>query len=152
MSQIRDANAISALREIAKRHGGTITPEQIVDEAEKDDRLHKYFTWDNTEAAEKWRIEEAKQLLRFTVELIGTKKNPVRVFVSLSTERGEGYRIVEQAITITSLREQMLQDALNDMESFRERYRRIRELSGVFREMKLAEKAVVRNKKLKKAS
>ena len=151
MSQIRDANAISALREIAERNGGSITPEQIVGAAEKDDRLHKYFTWDDTEAAGKWRIEEAKQLLRFTVELIGTKNNPVRVFVSLSTERGEGYRLVDQAIKISSLREQMIHDALADMESFRERYRRIRELSGVFREMKKAER-VVSTRKLKKAS
>jgi hypothetical protein len=130
--------AVAAIRELVERGGGLVTPQEVVQAAKKDERLHGYFTWDDSAAANKWRIEEAKRLLRFSVEVIGSSREPVRVFVSLSSERGEGYRVVSEAVKDADLMRQMVRDALEDMENFRDKYRRVRDLSRVFSAMKTA--------------
>ncbi len=44
---------------------GTLTPQEVV-EAARDEgtALHECFTWDDGEAAERWRLEEARELIR----------------------------------------------------------------------------------------
>ncbi len=42
-----------------------LTPEDILDAARPDDSpIHKYFEWDDTEAAHKYRLEQAKYIAR----------------------------------------------------------------------------------------
>lgn len=44
---------------------GRLTPELVVAEAAIPNHpLHGYFTWDDSEAARKWRIAEARELIR----------------------------------------------------------------------------------------
>lgn len=53
------------LKGIQKKNGGVLRPENVVDVARKEEHpLHGSFTWDNSEAAEKWRLEEARVLIR----------------------------------------------------------------------------------------
>lgn len=41
------------------------TPQRILEKArDSNTELHKCFTWDDTEAAEKWRITEARSVVR----------------------------------------------------------------------------------------
>ena len=130
---------MSALRRVAKENDGMVLPEVVVDAARPESSpLHKYFTWEDTEAAEKWRIHEARNLLRVTVEYIGTDKNPVRVFVSLTNDREDegGYRVTADVMDDAELYRMMLQDALDELESFRRKYERIKELRAIFREAK----------------
>lgn len=56
--------AVATIKSLEDRRG-RLTPEQIVNEARaKDSPIHHFFTWDDSEAAEKWRIEEARELLK----------------------------------------------------------------------------------------
>ena len=44
--------------------GSDVKPQQIVDYAKNPaTELHKCFTWDNNLAAEKWRLQEARQIV-----------------------------------------------------------------------------------------
>jgi hypothetical protein len=53
------------LEQIAARHGGRITPEDAIDDArDEDSPLHSAFTWDDSEAAHKQRLHEARTLIR----------------------------------------------------------------------------------------
>lgn len=53
---------------------GSLTPERIVDEARNDSlELHKCFEWDDEEAAEKYRITQARDVLRF-ISVVTTVK------------------------------------------------------------------------------
>ena len=70
------------------------TPQQIVDKA-RDERteLHKCFTWDDAEAAEKYRRDEARHLVRCIVikrEEPSEDKPVVRLFHKV--ESGQGYK------------------------------------------------------------
>lgn len=145
---ITNPEVISALRSIAAKNDGVITPEAVV-EAARDERspLHKSFTWDDNEAAEKWRLFQARQLLRVSVVMLDRDggKQPIRVFVSLTPDRAEdggGYRETVAVFENREWRRQLLSDAKEEMEVFQRKYAMISELSEVFRAMRQAGKAL----------
>jgi hypothetical protein len=44
---------------------GVVTPEQVVEDARAEDHvLHREFEWDNDEAAHRYRLSQARQLIR----------------------------------------------------------------------------------------
>jgi hypothetical protein len=52
-----------ALRSLAR--GGKLTPSRVVDAARNPDHpLHTHFDWDDSAAAELWRVEQARRLIR----------------------------------------------------------------------------------------
>jgi hypothetical protein len=60
----RDAIA-ARLEKIASLNGGRITPDAVLQDAKgKNSPLHDQFTWDNSEAAEQWRLSQARELIR----------------------------------------------------------------------------------------
>lgn len=127
------------LQQLSAQHHGLLQPIVIV-EAARDPMspLHDCFTWEDGVAAERWRLHEARQLIRVTATYIETKsKNliPTRVFVSLSDDRkvkDGGYRSVVTVLSDAALRAQMLVDALAELQRFRAKYARLVELAEVF--------------------
>lgn len=58
------------IKRLAKKHGSGITAKEVVEESRpKNSPLHKWFTWDDTAAAEHWRRNEATMMLRFCLEI-----------------------------------------------------------------------------------
>jgi hypothetical protein len=54
-----------ALKEIADRSGGRLTPDVVLKAAKsRFSPLHDYFTWDDTEAAHQHRLHQARTLIR----------------------------------------------------------------------------------------
>jgi len=128
---------ISELKRIAANHGGLLQPETVVESARsKASPLHSRFEWDNTVAGQLYRIHQARNLIRVSVEIIGGTEEKADVFVSLTTDRmkesGGGYRIMSEVLTDAQMRKQMLADALAELEIFREKYSRLKELASVF--------------------
>lgn len=123
--------ALSALR----GEDGRILPEHVVEAAQKKDSpLHNQFEWNNNEAAHRYRIEQAKNLLRVCVTVLPGSTAPVRAFVSLSNETG--YRSTGQVMINAVHRSQLLEDAKRDMESFQTKYKHLSEVSDVIAAMK----------------
>lgn len=138
------------LERLRKRHGGVLMPEQVIKAARpKTSPLHGSFDWDDTKAARKWRIEQARRLIRVFVAVIGNdgNKRETRMYISLSTDRNGqgGYRIIEDVLSDTEMRSTLLQDAYEDMGRFRQKYAALQELAEVFRAME----KVKRNQKTK---
>ena len=123
------------LERIARKHDGILHPADVVREA-RDPRniLHDAFEWDDTAAAEAYRIEQAKQLIRVQVITIEHRAEPVRAFVSLSRDRAAdgGYRITADVISDEELYQEMCADAAEELLAFKRKYARIGELRGVF--------------------
>jgi len=125
---------------IAAQNNGTITPSAIVEDArDADSPLHECFTWDDTEAAEKWRLHQARNLIRVFVTHVPTEKGEVtvRAFHSLRDDRkdGTGYRTMENIRADASLLSALVSEALADLRSWRHRYEALRAvpaLSAVF--------------------
>jgi hypothetical protein len=72
------------------------TPQQILEKArDSNTELHKCFTWDDTEAAEKWRISEARAVVR-NLKIIEQKpdkqSDPTTIRVFYKTDNESGYK------------------------------------------------------------
>ncbi len=135
---MKNPNVIAALKRIAKKSGGILKPEEVVDAARPETSpLHNSFCWDDTEAAANFRIWQARVLIRTTVKFInlGGKQTAVRVFVSLTPDRLEesgGYRVVASVLNNKEMRDQMLADALEELRRFELKYSSLKELAQVF--------------------
>lgn len=125
------------LQRIAQRNGGVLQPKAVV-EAARDTAspLHDQFQWDDSEAAEQYRLWQARRLIRVTVCLIDSTepKSTAKVFVSLSTDRngGGGYRVLADVLSDQDRRAQLLADAQRELKSFQRRYAILTELADVF--------------------
>lgn len=122
------------LKRIAEAHGGILKPEAVVQAARsKKSPLHKKFCWDDSKAAHEYRIWQARQLIRVVVEKIEGVEGRHEVFVSLTRDRKDsGYRVMTEVLNSAQMRAQMLEDAIRELEFFQNKYRRLRELAGVF--------------------
>lgn len=127
------ANELEIVR---NRHRGILRPRQVLAYArDKKTALHKVFEWDNSKAAEEYRLEQARRLIRCTVTVINDDKAPIHAYVSLMPDRrgGDSYRSLVEVMTDVGLREQLLAQALCEAESWRKRYERLAELSPIMR-------------------
>ena len=124
------------LDRIAKANGGRLIPEQIVDAASSPESvLHDRFTWDDSEAAQKYRLWQARMLIRCTVTMVSGSSETVRAFVSLTPDRakdGGGYRSTVAVMRNRGMREQLLADAIAELGVFERKYAVLAELAEVF--------------------
>lgn len=131
------APEISEIRALANAEG-LVTCEAVVERA-RDPRspLHSHFTWDDTEAAAKFRLVEAAVLIRrlkvHVTPVQGQAPLQVRAFVSLGTDRveGGGYRMLQSVLSDADMKKAMLRTARAELNSFLRKYRSIEELSSV---------------------
>lgn len=126
------------LQRIANRSGGIINPEDVVESARnKKSPLHSKFTWEDSVAAHQFRLIQARNLIRVVVTVIPNSKITERVYVSLNNDRGEGgYRPIVNVLADPVLREDLLSEAKAELERFREKYGRLKELAGIFEAIK----------------
>lgn len=130
---------VAELKTLTEKNQGLLMPEEVVQAARNESSpLHSQFEWDDGEAAERYRIWQARQLINVSVEYIsnGTKQIQTKVFVSLSTDRRTGgYRTFVDVLADDDRRAQMIQDSLNAMVHFQEKYKQLSELREVFKVM-----------------
>jgi hypothetical protein len=123
---------------IAKKHGGTLTPDQVLKSAmPKSSPLHHHFQWDDTAAAKQYRLIQAGQLIRrvrLTIEQSPGHEIRVRAFVNVTPEACEDesprghYVSFQTAIGIPNYREQLLANARRDAETFKQKYATLEEV------------------------
>ena len=116
---------------------GTINPHDVVRFARNPKTaLHSCFTWDDSEAAEKWRLHQARNLIRVIVNVIPSvdEETEYRAYVSLKQDRvnGTGYRPMVTVLSDDELRQVMLDEALEALTAIKEKYKTIKELAEVF--------------------
>lgn len=117
-----------------------LSPASLLD-ASRDENapLHGEFEWRDDVAAEQYRLNQAggiiRNVYRITVET--QEKAPVRAFVSTS-ERKQAYVSIASALTNEKWRENLLESAKRDMQSFTAKYRNLDELSEVLTAMQKA--------------
>lgn len=124
------------LERIKEENGGSLKQEDVVEFArDPSTALHGRFTWDDTEAAQRWRLYQAGQIIRLIVSVIEDRAPPVRAFVSLTTDRvkhGPGYRAIQDVLQNEDMHAQLLADALADLAALRAKYKALTQLSKVW--------------------
>jgi hypothetical protein len=145
-----------AIEQIAKRHAGQVKPKMLVEAAKaKKHPLHKCFEWDDSIAGEKYREQQARNIIvQITiVEEIQGNKEPLRVraFVSVEEDSDVHYTTMARAMTDEQLRRQVVSQAISDLNAIKEKYKDLQELSSVFAAIASAERRF-KQKKHRKAS
>lgn len=137
MSAAKTAARIRAeLKRIAAANEGVLQPAAVVESARpKTSPLHSRFDWDDSVAAYKHRLWQARKLIAITLTVVDSSDGRTdKMWVSLTSDRRQdgGYRSIVTVLEDSDMREQLLADALADLEIFREKYGKLKELAGVF--------------------
>lgn len=129
------------LQEIEARNG-ILKPESVVEYARNPTTtLHTQFEWDDAKASEQWRLQQARQIIRVAVTVLPHTETTTRAFVSLKEDRynGSGYRNIASVLSDEEMRRKLLDEAMEDIKSFRSRYSELKELSAIFSAMEKTE-------------
>lgn len=121
---------------------GELTPQALVDVSRPEDApLHNEFEWDDAVAAEAYRCDQARYIIRSIEVVPESTERPVRAFVSLPTvidgdadegEPRQNYQHVNVAMRDADSREAILAQAYKELASFRRKYVGLMELADVF--------------------
>lgn len=140
------------LEQIRKANDGILKADAVVEYAsDPNTAMHTWFTWDDTEAAEQWRLHEARMLIRITITTVETEKDsiPMRVYVSMENDRynsdGGGYRSLEEVLTNVELRDALLAQAARDFDRWQGKYEHLVELAEVFEAMEKVKSVVLKS-------
>ena len=131
--------AATELQRIKEKYG-TLEPSDVVAESEDEDSvLHGIFCWDDTEAAKKWRAEQARQLIKSIKIVVVNKKVEAvtRAFVNVrSTDFPQRtYIPIQEAVLDDTAYNDLLKQSKDDMQSFVDKYAQVEELNNVKAEM-----------------
>ena len=113
--------------------GERFTPQQVVDLARNEGTaLHSCFEWDDTVAAERFRLTQAQTLIRMIVihDEKKDEKTDIRLYVSTGDRSNE---YAETKIVVQHLDEYqaLLDRAMNELLSFKKRYQALKELDYI---------------------
>ena len=127
---------LEELKAICRRHHGLLRAVDVVAYAESPETaLHSRFEWDNTKAADAYRLWQARELIRVSVDVVKGTEEPFKVFVSLKDDRTEaqgGYRLLVDVLGDTERRARLLKEALEELATFRGKYKIFKELAPVW--------------------
>lgn len=126
-----DAETIGqTLARIAAENDGELRPQHVVEAArDKRNPLHKHFEWDDKKAADAYRLDQARAIIRIVRTQVEPDEAPVRAFYSVKDDSGQRYRAVETVMSSASLSFALVKAARKELEAFQSRYRTIRELA-----------------------
>ena len=130
-----------ALTGIYQAHG-KLTPLIVLDEARPEDHeLHDEFEWDDEVAGEKYRLGQARELIR-SVRVTyreGTETEGPRTYrawSSLPAEDGRAYLPTEEAIEDPFQRKLLVQEMRRELRAVQEKYGHLQEFVEVVEQLR----------------
>lgn len=113
--------------------GDDVTPQQIVEAAkEESSELHKCFEWDDTVAAQKYRVFQARQVVcNLIIAKPEDKPEAPTVRYFHKTETGAGYKPATFVFKVDSEYQNLLQRAWSELRAFKAKYSCLKELDEI---------------------
>lgn len=114
--------------------GLSVKPEEIVDKArDESTELHKCFEWDDTKAAEKYRVYQARQIVcHLIIKEVNNEPQKQEVRFFYKTDSQEGYKPVSYIMRNEDEYQKLLDRALSELKAFQKKYSTLKELDGLF--------------------
>ena len=114
-----------------------LTPKTLLDaNRDVDTPLHDYFEWRDDVAAEKYREEQARYVIRSIVVIPDDVEKPeVRAYCSVLVDSKPEYKHVDTVVKSVDFTQQMLENAKRELFAFQTKYNALKdyvELSDVF--------------------
>lgn len=149
----KDANIVGRhIEMLREKFKGELTPQDVLDDARHDNSpLHSYFEWDDGAAAEAYRLQQARGLIRavvavYTREDEGKPAVRTKAYVHIPERSAPHYRETSHALSQAATRKLVLERAWREFQQWRKRYSDLKEFADLFDaadqvEMKLIGKA-----------
>lgn len=116
---------------------GEVTPKILLDDSRPEGAvLHSLYEWDDTEAAEKWRLQQSKNIIGnlviVSVEDLGEINEPVRAFVSVNNRNEKAsYVSTVTALSNEETRQRVLKNAEAELHMFTQKYKELLDVASL---------------------
>lgn len=133
-----DADVFGQEMERLESEHGQITANMLLDSARSSEsRIHNYFEWNDSIAAEKFRLRQASYFICALAIAEQPSENlkvntPIRAYMNVGTRSNGEFVNTKAAISDESMREIVLKNALEELKRAQSKYRGLSELSEVF--------------------
>lgn len=139
------AQTVGETLERIEQRDGAITKEAFLEESRpKDSPTHNMFEWDDTVAAEKYRLEQSRLIIADVVVTIERDEEPKKVAGFVNVTYGKHnkaeYNSIDVAMQDDSKRNAILANAFEELKAFEIKYGEYSELAGIFAEAHKAER------------
>lgn len=112
-----------------------VTPEQVLEKAKDENtELHKCFDWDDTSAANKYRLYQARTLIQSFVLVREDEEKPKIRAYQITTETAV-YQPTRLFLQQPDEYKALLERAKGELKAFRQKYKQLQELSEIFEEI-----------------
>ena len=113
-----------------------VTPENVLEKAKnKQTELHKCFEWDDSIAGPKYRLIQAREIIRHFVIYTPDEENLPKIrSYQITTERNK-YEPTRMFLQNPDEYTELLKRAKNELEAFKQRYKTLTELETIFEEI-----------------
>lgn len=114
--------------------GDEITAAEVLEYArDENTELHKCFEWDDSEAAEKYRRIQARDVIRLLVikeDEKPTERPEIRFYYKIDNERG--YQPTQIIVRNEDTYKALLERAYSELRAFKAKYSMLEELTEIF--------------------
>lgn len=134
------AQVAGEMCEALEQSASGLSPRTLLDaNRETSAPLHDEFEWNDSEAAERFRLNQAATIIR-NIVIVRTEQADkpapsVRAFVNVRDEAQRSYVGIVHAMSDEAMRESLMKSAIRDMDSFKNKYQDLQELSSVINAM-----------------
>jgi len=135
---------VAAVEILLKKHDGRVSPEIVVEEAtDEASPFHKYFNWDEADAAHEHRLAQAAALIRTWKGSIMRINMETKIVDVKSTRRvqspsgnrskgGTSYETIEKIMADPEKRADMIRTVVAELMAYRKRYGELVALSEIW--------------------
>ena len=139
------AQTVGETLERIEKRDGVVTKEAFLEESRPENSpTHNMFEWDDTVAAEKYRLEQSRMIIADVVVTVERESKPRKVAgyvnVTLGKHNKAEYNSIGIAMEDTEKRKAVLSNAFDELKTFENKYSEYQELAGVFAEAHRAER------------
>lgn len=132
-----DANIVGKTIEKIEKKYGECTASLLLEEARnKKSQLHSLFEWDDTVAAEKFRLDQATKIITAVAVIYdNNNEEPIitRAFVNVGAKNNGSFITMATALSNEKSRSIVFQHALEELQTFKAKYAGLQELAELFK-------------------
>lgn len=133
-----EAKVVGKVVEKIEKRDGLVTREAFLD-ASRDEKspTHSMFEWDDTIAAEKWRLDESRKIitaLQIVYEDNNKQEKTAPAVINVVAEKTAKYQNIITALSAEESRELIIKRLKNEVSQLIERNRHIDELADILRD------------------
>lgn len=136
-AKAQNADAVGhRLEELREKFKGELTPADVVADARSHNSpLNSFFEWNDGKAADQYRLQQARSLIRAVVAVVvsaGAPAQRVQAFVHIPEAGTPHYRATDHAMSQERTRDMVLMQAFKEFRAWQKRYEHLAELADLF--------------------